>query len=154
MKEYARPIIGTVVSCIQLGDAARNYEFKNVHFTMLPSFCSILNEDPLIFLRDFYATVQTFPLQGLIEDQLRMRCFPYTLKDRAKVWLMTLPPNSLTTWEAVYENFMGKFYSYQKITKLRTKIATFAQMEGEPFHEAWDRFKQLLMQCPHHHYPL
>ena len=27
-------------------------------------------------------------------------------------------------------------------------------MEGEPFHEAWDRFKQLLMQCPNHHYLL
>ena len=85
---------------------------------------------------------------------LRMRCFPYTLKDRAKVWFMTLPPNLLRTWEAVYEKFMGKFYSHQKTIELRTKIATFAQMEGEPFHEACDRFKQLLIQCPHHHYPL
>ena len=112
MKEYARPIIGTVVSCIQLGEAARNYELKNVNFTMLSSFYGIRNEDPLIFIRDFYATVQTFPLQRLMEDQLRMRCFPYTLKDKAKAWLMTLPPNSLTTWEAVYNRFMGKFYSH------------------------------------------
>ena len=34
------------------------------------------------------------------------------------------------------------------------KITTFAQTEGEPLHEAWDRFKQLLIQCPYHHYPL
>ena len=94
MKEYARPIINTVVSCIQLGEAARNYELKNIHFTMFPSFYDIPNEDPLIFIRDFYATIQTFPLQSLTEDQLRMRCFPYTLKDRAKAWLMTLPLNS------------------------------------------------------------
>ena len=67
---------------------------------------------------------------------------------------MTLQPNSLTTWEAVYEKFMGKFYSHQKTIELRTKIATFAQMEGEPFHEAYDRYKQLLIQCPHHHYTL
>ena len=33
-------------------------------------------------------------------------------------------------------------------------IATFTQMEGDPFHEAQDRFKQLLIQCPHHYYPL
>ena len=142
------------MSCIQLGEAVRNYEMKNVHFTMLPSFYGIPNEDPLIFIRDFYATMQTFPLQGLTEDQLSMRCFLYTLKDKAKVWLMTLQPNSLTTWEVVYEKFMGKFYSHQKTIELRTKIATFEQMEGEPFHEAWDRFKQLLIQCPHHHYPL
>lgn len=27
-------------------------------------------------------------------------------------------------------------------------------MEDELFHEAWERFKMLLIQCPHHHYPL
>ena len=97
MKEYAQPIISTAMSCIQLGEAAWNYELKNFHFTMLPSFHGIPNEDPLIFIRDFYVTVQTFPLQGLTKDQLRMRCFPYTLEDKAKAWLMTLPPNSLAS---------------------------------------------------------
>ena len=128
------------MSCIRLGEIARNcnYELKNVHLTMLLTFYDIPNEDPLIFIWDFYAIVQTFPLQGLTEDQLRMRCFPYTLKDKAKAWLMTLPPNSLASWEAAYDKFMGKFYSHQRTTKLRAKIATFAQMEGEPFHEAWD----------------
>ena len=94
MKEYALPIIGTTVSCIQLSEATQKYKLKNVHFTMLPSFYGIPNEDLLIFIWDFYAIVQTFPLQGLTEDQLRMRCFPYTLKNKAKAWLMTLPPNS------------------------------------------------------------
>ena len=141
MKESARPIICTLVSCIQLGDATPNYELKNVHFTMLSSFYDISNEDPLIFIQDFYAMVQTFPLQCCAEDQLRRRCFPYTLKDRAKAWFMTLPPNPLRTWEVVYKKFMGKFYHHQKTTELHTKITTFAQMEGEPLHEAWDHFK-------------
>ena len=154
MKEFARPIIGTATSCIRLEEAARNYELKNIHYSMLPSFYGIPNEDPLNFIRDFYSTIQTFPLQGLTEDQLRMRCFPYTLKDKAKAWYMTLAPNSLTTWEEVYNRFMGKFYSHQKTAELRTKIATFTQIEGEPFHEAWERFKMLLIQCLHHHYPL
>ena len=60
---------------------------------------------------------------------------------------MTLQLNSLTTLEAVYEKFMGKFYSYKNTMELRTKIATFAQIEGEPFHEVCDQFKQLLIQC-------
>ena len=136
MKVYAWPIISTAVSYIQMGDVAQNYNLKNVHFTMLPSFYGIPNEDPLIFIWDYYATVQTFLLQSLTEDQLKMRCFLYTLKNRAKAWFMTLPPNSLTTWEVVYEKFIGKFYSHKKITELRTKIATFAQKEGELFHEA------------------
>ena len=154
MKEFARPVIGTATAAIQLGEAARNYDLKNIHFSMLPSFYGLPNEDSLSFMRDFYATVQTFPLGILNEDQLRMRCFPYTLKDKAKAWLMSLPPGSLMTWGNIYNKFMGKFYSHQKTSELRGKIATFSQMDGEPFHEAWDRFKMFLTQCPHHSFPL
>ena len=100
---------------------------------MLLSFYGILNEGPLIFIWDFYATVQTFSLQGLSEDQLKMRCFPYTLKDRAKAWLMTLPPNSLTTWEAVYNKFMSKFYSHQKTIELRMKKCHLCIIGGRAF---------------------
>lgn len=62
---------------------------------MLHSFYGILNEDPLTFIKGFYTNVQTFSLQGLNEDQLRMRCYPYTLKDREKAWLITFLPSSL-----------------------------------------------------------
>lgn len=84
MKDYARPVVETSPSCILLVAAARNYELKTVHFNMLPKFSGAATEDALTFIRDFYATIQTFPLLGLTEDQLRMRCFPYTMKDRAK----------------------------------------------------------------------
>ncbi|KAL5739631.1 hypothetical protein ACOSQ2_028811 [Xanthoceras sorbifolium] len=83
-----------------------------------------------------------------------MRCFPYTMKDVAKQWLMTLPAGSLCTWSAVYKKFMGKFYSHQKTAKIRNKIACFTQADGESFHETWDRYKLLLNHCPHHRYPL
>ena len=121
---------------------------------MLPSFYGLPKEDPLSFIRDFYTTVEQFPMSQLTADQLRMKCFPYTLKDKAKAWLMTLPAESLTTWNKVYEKFMGKFYSHQKTTTLRQQISTFAQYDDEPFHEAWERFKQLLVECPHHQIPM
>ena len=67
---------------------------------------------------------------------------------------MSLAPGSLTTWDAVYNKFLGKFYSHAKTAELRGKIATFSQFDGEPFHEAWEIFKLILVQCPHHRYPL
>ncbi|KAL5769738.1 hypothetical protein ACOSP7_013892 [Xanthoceras sorbifolium] len=76
------------------------------------------------------------------------------MKDRAKQWLMTLPAGSLCTWLAVYKKFMGKFYSHQKTAEIQSMIASFTQGEGESFHEAWDRFKLLLIYYPHHRYPL
>ena len=129
-------MIGGSPSCIQLSLAARNYELKNIHFTMLPSFYGLPLEDPLTFLRESYTIIQTFPIHGLVEDELRMRCFPYILKDKAKIWLINILEGSLGTWEEVYEKFMMKFYSSQKTVELRSKICSFSQMEGESFHEA------------------
>ncbi|CAH9131381.1 unnamed protein product [Cuscuta epithymum] len=154
MKEFGRPTVGVSPSCIVLSEAARNYDLKTVHFNQLPSFHGLSSEDALIFIRDFYGIVQNFPLQGVTEDELRMRCFPYTLKDAAKTWFMSLTPGSLRTWADVYNKFIGKYYSQSKTSELRRKIANFTQAEGEPFHEAWERFKMLLTQCPHHGYSL
>ncbi|KAH6783205.1 hypothetical protein C2S52_008164 [Perilla frutescens var. hirtella] len=151
MRDFARPVIGASTSCIVLGEAARNYELKNIHFSQLLSFYGMPAEDALNFIWEFYAVVQTFPLQGLNEDQLKMRCFPYTLKDRAKTWFMSLPANSLANWNAVYEKFMAKYYSNQKTQDLRAQIVTFTQSPGESFHEAWDQFRGLQQQYPHHH---
>ncbi|CAL8988109.1 unnamed protein product [Prunus brigantina] len=83
-----------------------------------------------------------------------MRAFPYTLKDKAKGWLMTLAPGSLTTWEAVAKKFLEKFFSTQKTATLRGQIFNYKQDDGEPFNECWERFKGLLLQCPHHGLPL
>ncbi|CAH9114554.1 unnamed protein product [Cuscuta epithymum] len=154
MKEFGRPTVGVSPSCIVLSEAARNYDLKTVHFNQLPSFHGLSSEDALIFIRDFYGIVQNFPLQGVTEDELKMRCFPYTLKEAAKAWFMSLTPGSLRTWNDVYNKFIGKYYSQSKTSELRRKIATFTQAEGEPFHEAWERFKMLLTQCPHHGYSL
>ena len=63
--------------------------------------------------------------------------FLYTVKDKAKQWLLSLTPESLKTWDEVYNKFISRFYSSTKATDLRLKIVGFIQEEGEPFHEAW-----------------
>ncbi|CAL9020190.1 unnamed protein product [Prunus brigantina] len=121
---------------------------------MLPSFYGLPNEDPLAHIKEFYTVVCTLPLKDVSEADLRMRVFPYTLKDRAKTWLMSLTPGSLTSWDAVAKKFLEKFFSSQKTATLRSRIFNYSQHDGEPFNECWERFKGTLMQCPHHGLPL
>ncbi|KAM2960453.1 hypothetical protein FF1_030149 [Malus domestica] len=154
LEDFAQPIIPNSPSCILLSTEARNYDLKSSHFHMLPSFYGIPNEDPLAHVKEFYNVVSGLPLQGVSEANLRMRVFPYTLKDKAKSWLMTLAPGSLTTWDAVAKKFLEKFFSTQKTATLRGQIFNFKQDDGEPFNECWERFKGLLLQCPHHGLPL
>ena len=154
IREIQRPVIGTSLSCIRLSQVARNYELKSIHFSMLPTFHGLQSEDALTFLKEFYTTIQTFPLHGLTEDELRIKCFSYTLEDNAKTWLINLPEGSLGTWEGVYDKLMMRYYSPQKTVDLRSKICSFSQLDGEPFYEAYKHFKVLLTQCPHHQFPL
>nr|GEU38323.1 hypothetical protein [Tanacetum cinerariifolium] len=38
----------------------------------------------------------------------------------------------------------------RRTTNLRNEISNFQQRIDESFHEAWDRYKELLRACPHH----
>ncbi|XP_042458445.1 uncharacterized protein LOC122042400 [Zingiber officinale] len=46
--------------------------------------------------------------------------------------------------------FLDKFYPPSKTAHMRNLIASFKQIDSESLFEAWDRFKSMLRQCPHH----
>nr|GFA03192.1 hypothetical protein [Tanacetum cinerariifolium] len=46
--------------------------------------------------------------------------------------------------------FINQFFPPSKTTYLRNEITNFLQNSNENFNEAWERFKDLLHQCPHH----
>ncbi|XP_057808634.1 uncharacterized protein LOC131023107 [Salvia miltiorrhiza] len=79
-----------------------------------------------------------------------LKCFQYALKDRARSWLLSLLPNSINNWSEACEKFILKYYPNHKTQELRVKIIDFTQGADKPFHEAWDRFQELLRQCPQH----
>nr|GEZ89901.1 reverse transcriptase domain-containing protein [Tanacetum cinerariifolium] len=46
--------------------------------------------------------------------------------------------------------FINEFFPPSRTTSLRNEILNFQQRFDESFHEAWDRYKDLLRACPHH----
>nr|GEZ84454.1 hypothetical protein [Tanacetum cinerariifolium] len=60
------------------------------------------------------------------------------------------PPRSILMWEDLVSKFINQFFPPSKTTYLRNEIINFLQKPNETFNEAWDRFKDLLRQCPHH----
>nr|GEY73767.1 reverse transcriptase domain-containing protein [Tanacetum cinerariifolium] len=64
-------------------------------------------------------------------------------------WLEKEPPRSITTWEDLVSKFINKFFP-PRTTNLRNEISNFQQRFDESFHEAWDRYKDILRACPHH----
>nr|GEY08010.1 reverse transcriptase domain-containing protein [Tanacetum cinerariifolium] len=70
--------------------------------------------------------------------------------NKARTWLDKEPPRSILTWEDLVSKFINQFFLPSKTTYLRNEITNFLQKSNETFNEAWERFKDLLRQCPHH----
>nr|GFB16685.1 reverse transcriptase domain-containing protein [Tanacetum cinerariifolium] len=68
----------------------------------------------------------------------------------ARIWLDKEPPKSIMTWEDLVSKFINQLFPPSKTTYLWNKIINFLQKPNEKFNEAWERFKDLLRQCPHH----
>src|SRR4051812_30532841 len=47
-------------------------------------------------------------------------------------------------------NFLAKFFPMSRTNTLRKEVTDFAQKDNEMFSECWERFKNLLLKCPHH----
>ena len=75
-------------------------------------------EDLHLHLRLFMEVSDYFKLLGVTEDALRLKLFPYSLRDRARAWLNSLPPNSVATWNDLAEKFLMKYLPPTKNAKL------------------------------------
>ncbi|GJT31259.1 reverse transcriptase domain-containing protein [Tanacetum coccineum] len=76
--------------------------------------------------------------------------FPFSLAGVARRWLEKEPHRSILTCEDLVSKFINEFFPPSRTTNLQNEISNFEQRFGESFHEAWDRYKDLLRACPHH----
>ena len=117
---------------------------------LLPTYHGMENENPYTHLRDFEEVCTTFK-EGMMDmDLLKLKAFPLTLKDKAKIWLNSLRPITIRDWAELQAEFLKKFFSAHKTNNLKRQIYTFAAHEGEKFYQCWERFMETSNACPHH----
>ena len=124
---------------------AANFELKPIIFQMLQTvgqFNRLPNEDPHLHFKLFLEVSDVFKIVGATQDALRLRLFPYSLRDRARAWLNSLPPDSITTWNELADKFLMKYFPLIKSAKLRNEITSFCQLEDKSLYEAWENIQR------------
>lgn len=154
LRDHYLPTTYTSPTCLRLPDVtAAHYEIKPSTIQSLPSFLGLSTENPYDFLGEFLAICSTIKLSVFTEDALRMRLFPFSLKERAKHWFHSLAPNSITSWAQLQQEFLKKYFPIGKTNDIRRAITSISQNEGEQLYETWEILKDLLRSCPHHAVP-
>jgi hypothetical protein len=83
-------------------------------------------------------------------DIIKLKLFPFSLRGKAKDWLLSLLRNSIDSWAKCKDAFIGKYYPPAKIIALRGDIMKFRQFDNELFPQAWERMKSMIKNCPTH----
>ncbi|KAG7583496.1 Retrotransposon gag domain [Arabidopsis suecica] len=129
-----------------------DFELKPAYFTLVGQhpFHGFSNEQPMDHIERFEDLVSSIKANGVSDDYLLCKLFPYSLAGEAASWLKQLKPGSLTNWKSIKIAFLNNFYDDGKSEELRNKLSTFTQGPAEAFKAAWVRFKEYQRDCPHH----
>ena len=116
----------------------KNITFKIDHpfLASLPSFHGLPSEDVLSYLEEFSDKCSAYQLIRISEEVMKMKYFPFTLKDRAKEWFKNLGI-VFQTREDIEHQFLHKFYSISRTNNIRKSIMLLSQGD-ESFSESWE----------------
>ncbi|KAL6316347.1 hypothetical protein AAG906_017983 [Vitis piasezkii] len=117
---------------------------------LIPTFHGMESENPYAHIKEFEDVCNTFQEGGASIDLMRHKLFPFTLKDKAKIWLNSLRPRSIRTWTDLQAEFLKKFFPTHRTNGLKRQISNFSSKENEKFYECWERYMEAINACPHH----
>ncbi|KAL4303483.1 hypothetical protein GQ457_10G011030 [Hibiscus cannabinus] len=113
-------------------------------------FGGMPHEYSIHHIRNFLEVCDSFRKQGVHGDVLKIKLFPYSLRDRARARLSGVAAGSMESWSDLCKSFLLRYNPPNMNTQLRNGIASFRQIGDESMYECWDQYKSLLCKCSNH----
>jgi hypothetical protein len=112
---------------------ANLYEIKPalLNLAMKEQFSGVSTDDAVAHLSNFFELCEMQKYKDIDGDISKLKLFPFSLRGRAKDWLLSLPRNSIDSWVKCKDAFFGKYYPPAKNISLRSDIMKFKQFDNE-----------------------
>ena len=126
--------------------SAESYEIKAalLNLVMKDQFSGNYNEDDAAHFNTFVELCDMQKSKDENNDIIKLKLFPFSLRDRAKEWLVSLPKNSIDSWTKCKDDFIGNYFPPAKNISLRNQIMNIKQLDQEHVAQSWERMKLMI----------
>jgi hypothetical protein len=96
LRDHKNPTRTSAPSCIVFPPNASHFNFKPDIIQLLPSFHDLDLENQYLHLKEFEEVCNTY---NCSVNTIRLKFFPFSLKDKAKIQLQNLRSGSICAWD-------------------------------------------------------
>ncbi|KAL0332926.1 UNVERIFIED_CONTAM: hypothetical protein Scaly_2194100 [Sesamum calycinum] len=114
--------------CIEYPTLDVDFELKSGLIHLLPTFRGLVGEDPHKHIKEFHVVCSGMKPQGVTEEQVKLRAFPFSLGDKAKDWLYSLPSGTIVSWNELKKQFLENYFPTSRTTNIRKDISGIRQI--------------------------
>jgi hypothetical protein len=151
INNFSAPSSANIRTGLETNIGDGGFEFKPALINMVQQspFYGKASEDANAHLQHFLEIYNTFTIQGVTQDVVRLCLFPFSLLGKVKQWFYS-NKEVVSTWEKCSNVFLTKFFLLGKTNALRNKISRFQQLTDETITEAWECLQDYIAGCPHY----
>ncbi|KAL0457945.1 UNVERIFIED_CONTAM: hypothetical protein Slati_0421700 [Sesamum latifolium] len=113
--------------CIEYPNLDVDFELKSDLIHLLPTFRGLAGEDPHKHFKEFHVVCSGMKPQGVTEEQLKLRAFPFSLGEKANDWFYSLPLGSIVSWNELKKQFLENYFPASRTITIRKEISGIRQ---------------------------